>query len=45
MKQDEFRGAQGQLETTVDVNRYPAGIYIMHMMTPEGRITKKFVVN
>lgn len=45
MSQEQFRGAQGQLETTVDVNRYPAGIYIMHMMTPTGRITKKFVVN
>lgn len=45
MGQEQFRAAQGQLETTVDVNSYPAGIYIMHMMTPAGRITKKFVVN
>ncbi|MBX2877404.1 MAG: T9SS type A sorting domain-containing protein, partial [Saprospiraceae bacterium] len=45
MSQEQFRAVQGRLETTVDVYSYPAGIYFMHMMTPSGKITKKFMVN
>lgn len=45
MSQEQFRAVQGRLETKVDVYSYPAGIYFMHMMTPSGKITKKFMVN
>ena len=45
MRQEQFRAVQGNLETKIDVYSYPAGIYFMHMMTPSGKITKKFMVN
>lgn len=45
INQQQYRGVEGRMDATIDVNSYPAGIYFMHMMTPSGKITKKFMVN
>ena len=39
-----FIQVQGRVETTVAVRSYPAGIYIVHLITPSGRLSEKFVV-
>lgn len=36
--------AKGTMEQKIAVERYPAGIYLLHLITPEGKQTKKFVV-
>ncbi|MEZ5042663.1 MAG: M12 family metallo-peptidase [Saprospiraceae bacterium] len=44
MEQVPFIQVQGRIETTVAVRSYPAGIYIVHLITPSGRLSEKFVV-
>lgn len=45
IRQEQFKGLQGLVDTKIDVNRYPAGIYFVHLLTPQGHVTRKFVVS
>ncbi|MEZ5042664.1 MAG: zinc-dependent metalloprotease [Saprospiraceae bacterium] len=44
MGQRQFLANQGQTNTKIDVSQYPAGIYVVHLVTKSGRLTEKFVV-
>ncbi len=41
---ERLLNARGTLEQRIAVERYPAGIYLLHLITPEGKRTRKFVV-
>lgn len=41
---ERLLNAKGTMEQRIAVERYPAGIYLLHLITPEGKQTRKFVV-
>ena len=45
IKQQRLEKVRGLVETSLMVDRLPAGIYLLHVITPTGRQTEKFVVS
>ncbi len=41
---EQLLNAQGTIEQRIAVEQYPAGIYLLHLITPEGKQIQKFVV-
>jgi hypothetical protein len=44
MIQQEIKASQGKMNTTIDVSAYSPGMYLVHLVTTDGHLTKKFIV-
>jgi hypothetical protein len=44
IRQIAVKGSEGKIEQRIDVQNYPEGIYLIHLLTPKGRLTEKFII-
>ncbi len=44
IRQIAVKGSEGKIEQQITVQNYPEGIYLIHLLTPKGRLTEKFII-
>ena len=44
IRQVTVKGLEGRIEEQIEVQNYPEGIYLIHLLTTKGRVTKKFII-